>query len=114
MRANSTMILRSGRLAFCLMVAYGCAPDQFVSMGSDIGGAAGEVDSQPSASTKPDNTAGAGGSSAGAVEAGGTRAGAITGTSASGSSSGALGGSSSLNGTEGTGGDKGLVIGVLR
>ncbi len=88
MKANCTMIPRRSVHVFCVLLAFGCAPDQFVSMGSDVGGA------------------GSGVVAAGATHTGGAGANSTT--------SSTLGGASSQGGAASGGETNGLVIGVLR
>ena len=110
--ANSNSIQRWGTSCVCLLLAVSCAPDQFVSMGFDEGGAPSEL-GQSSGSTSGSNAQPS--SNSGADGSGGTAGGGDTFGNA-GESSGSTGSSAGLGGTpsnpsaSSAGGDIGVVL----
>jgi len=115
MRANSKLIPRCGRLAVCLLLALGCAPDQFVSMGSDIGAGA----SDPHQSSSPGATSGSSPSATYAIggealSAGGSHFGGAGGGAGPAESGNGVGGFTSNTPSGVTGGTGALSLGIPR
>lgn len=110
-RANSKSIQRWGRSCVCLLLALSCAPDQFVSMGFDVGGAPNELGqssgSAPASSTLPSNGGACG---PGCVSAGGDSSGSDGKDSGSAGGTAGFGGTTSNSNMSTTGGAIGVVI----
>ena len=115
MRANPKLIPRCGRFSLCLLLASGCAPDQFVSMGSDVGGTDGDLcratGSVPTFSSTPSTTPVGGRGGTEAYGGNGGTAGSPTSLAGNGSSEG---GTVSNTNTSATGGTIGPDLGVVR
>jgi len=115
MRANPKLIPRCSRFSLCLLLASGCAPDQFVSMGSDVGGTDGDLcratGSVPTFSSTPSTTPVGGRGGTEAYGGNGGTAGSPTSLAGNGSSEG---GTVSNTNTSATGGTIGPDLGVVR
>jgi hypothetical protein len=115
MRVKPKLIPRCGRFSLCLLLAGGCAPDQFVSMGTDVGGTDGDLclptGSVPASSGAPSTThVGDRGGTEAHGGNGGT-AGSTTGLAGNGNSEG---GAVSNPNPAATGGTIGPDLGVVR
>jgi hypothetical protein len=113
-RANSKSIQRWGRGCVCLLLAVGCAPDQFVSMGFDVGGAPSQLGQSsggaPASSPLPSN---AGAYAQGCVAAGGDQSGSAGKDSGSAAGTAGFGGTTVNFSPSATGGAIGAVIRLL-
>ena len=113
-RANSKSNQHWGRSAVCLLLAVSCAPDQFVSMGFDVGGTPSQLGqssgSAPASSTLPSN---GGAYGLGCVAAGGNASGNDGKDCGSAGSTAGFGGATSNSSTSTTGGAVGVVIDPL-